>query len=68
LYRLDSADEFELIGADEILFGRGIAVIEWSEKIASLLPTDITDVTIEILDGGLRKITIQEADRVHSGN
>jgi len=67
LYRLDSADEFELIGADDILFGRGIAVIEWSEKIASLLPPGIIDVTIEILEGSRRKITVEGAYNVHCG-
>ena len=38
LYRLRDADEFLSMGFEEFLFSGGVACIEWSEKIASLLP------------------------------
>lgn len=40
LYRLTSEQDFLLLGFDEFLFAGGIAVIEWPERIASLLPPD----------------------------
>lgn len=40
LYRLKSEREFLLLGFDEFLFTSGIAVIEWPERIESLLPPD----------------------------
>ncbi len=40
LYRLKSERDFLLLGFDEFLFAGGIAVIEWPERIESLLPPD----------------------------
>ena len=38
VYRLESADDFLDLGFDEYLTGDGICVIEWSERIRSILP------------------------------
>ena len=38
LYRLKSERDFVLLGFEEFLFSGGIAVIEWPERIASLIP------------------------------
>ena len=38
LYRIEHVAELEDIGIDEILYGNGIAIIEWCEKMGSLLP------------------------------
>lgn len=38
LYRLNSLDEFVSSGFEEYLFAGGMACIEWSEKIAPILP------------------------------
>ena len=39
VYRIDDCDEMYEIGYDEYVGGDGVAVIEWSEKIAEILPT-----------------------------
>lgn len=39
VYRLDETDEFFAIGGDEY-FSKGICIIEWGEKIDSILPKD----------------------------
>ena len=36
LYRIDDPDEFLELGLEEFLFGEGISVIEWSEKLPEL--------------------------------
>ncbi|MFA7559219.1 MAG: tRNA (adenosine(37)-N6)-threonylcarbamoyltransferase complex ATPase subunit type 1 TsaE [Sphaerochaeta sp.] len=59
LYRIDSSEEFELIGGDEYLYGRGITLIEWSEKIQDILPQETIYVTINLDDDGSRLITIE---------
>ncbi len=38
LYRIHSEDEALALGLDEYLYGEGITAIEWSERIAELLP------------------------------
>jgi tRNA threonylcarbamoyladenosine biosynthesis protein TsaE len=57
LYRLQRPQEFELAGADEILYGEGVAVIEWSERAATLLPNDAIRVRIALRDDNTRLIT-----------
>lgn len=68
LYRLHSSEEFELIGGDDILFGQCIAAIEWSEKVADILPPDHMTVSMEILSGGTRRIQFEGAAIEDSGN
>ena len=41
LYRLETKDEVEDLGLEEIFQGRGITVIEWADKIPSLLPREL---------------------------
>ena len=61
LYRIDSTEEFELIGGEEYLYGEGITLIEWSEKIQDLLPEETIYVTIALIDDGSREIRIEGA-------
>jgi tRNA threonylcarbamoyladenosine biosynthesis protein TsaE len=41
LYRIDSADEIDELGLYEYIFGNGIAVIEWAERLPETLPEAI---------------------------
>lgn len=59
LYRIDSEEDFEMLGADEMLYGDGVTLIEWSEKISALLPPDHISVRIAIEQNGERMITIE---------
>jgi tRNA threonylcarbamoyladenosine biosynthesis protein TsaE len=55
-YRLAGDDDFILTGAEELLYGQGICIIEWPERL-SLLPEDkIFAVEIIIMEDGKRKI------------
>lgn len=46
VYRLDEVSEFEEIGYEEFIYGNGISVIEWADKILDVLPDNT--VIIEI--------------------
>lgn len=37
-YRIKNEDEFFELGYDEYFYGEGICLIEWPERVASLLP------------------------------
>jgi tRNA threonylcarbamoyladenosine biosynthesis protein TsaE len=59
LYRIGSVDEFEMIGGEEFLYGDGVTLVEWSEKIAELLPDTTIFVDIRIMPNQDRVITIE---------
>lgn len=59
LYRIDSVEEFELLGAEELLYGRGVVLIEWGEKIESLLPDKHISISFRIKPDGRRAIEIE---------
>ncbi|MGP1576430.1 MAG: tRNA (adenosine(37)-N6)-threonylcarbamoyltransferase complex ATPase subunit type 1 TsaE [Treponema sp.] len=59
VYRLDSCEAFLDTGAEDLLYGEGVCVIEWSEKVMSELPSTTISITIMINDDGSRAITIQ---------
>lgn len=46
LYRLQNVEEFLAMGFDEFLFSDGITCIEWSERIAGILPPHCVPITL----------------------
>lgn len=63
VYRLDSAEDFAALGAEELLYGEGACVIEWGEKIAELMPKTAIFIKIEADSEGSRKILLSSWDR-----
>ena len=57
-YRVNGADDFESIGFSELLEQRGVVVVEWAQRVASLLPSGVINVTITTTDETHRKIEI----------
>ena len=47
-FRLSGEDDFTAIGGEEIVFGNGISVIEWSDIIPSFVPSGAIRADIEI--------------------
>jgi tRNA threonylcarbamoyladenosine biosynthesis protein TsaE len=58
LYRISGCDEFEMLGGEEMLYGNGVTLIEWSEKIEEMLPDDTIYIDINILENLDREITL----------
>ena len=58
LYRLDNKKEIALLGYEEFLFGDGLAVVEWSEKLGSLMPPEYLQIALEHVDSGGRKVVL----------
>ncbi|MFO7729588.1 MAG: tRNA (adenosine(37)-N6)-threonylcarbamoyltransferase complex ATPase subunit type 1 TsaE [Spirochaetia bacterium] len=59
LYRIDGIDEFELLGAEELLYGIGVSIIEWAEKIEQILPDNCISITFFIDAAAERDIKIE---------
>jgi tRNA threonylcarbamoyladenosine biosynthesis protein TsaE len=50
LYRLDRPEEAVAIGIEDMLYSGAVNVIEWAEKIETLLPAARLDISIELRD------------------
>lgn len=57
-YRLKDETEAMDMGLDDYLSSGVWIFMEWPEKIPSLLPLDIQNITIEIIDETTRKLTL----------
>ncbi len=62
VYRLNGSDDFINLGAEELIYGNGVSIIEWSEKIMDTLPKKTIIIRLEPVeseDGCKRKIQIE---------
>ena len=62
VYRLDSTDDFINLGTEDLIYGKGISIIEWSEKIMEALPKKTIILKLEAVENNSRIITIQNFD------
>ena len=58
VYRLDGTEDFINLGTDDMLYGDGVSIIEWSEKIMDDLPSNTIVLKITPQDDGKRLIEI----------
>jgi len=61
-YRMESPREALEIGAEEYFYGEGITVIEWPERIESLIPPKAIWISIEASDKKTRKFVIRKRE------
>lgn len=59
VYRLDGAEDFANLGTEDMLYGEGVSIIEWSEKIMEELSKKTIILKLEPHEDGTRKITIE---------
>lgn len=59
VYRLDGSEDFINLGVDDMLYGDGVCIIEWSEKIMDELPKNTIILRILPQDDNSRKIEIE---------
>lgn len=59
LYRIEGVEEFELLGAEELMAGGGVTVVEWGERAREALPEERIVVRISILEDGARRVEIE---------
>ncbi|HOV39561.1 MAG TPA: tRNA (adenosine(37)-N6)-threonylcarbamoyltransferase complex ATPase subunit type 1 TsaE [Spirochaetales bacterium] len=62
LYRVDEYDFIEELGLRDLLNGEGICLVEWGEKFRDFFPPYSIQITLSILSGGEREISIQRWD------
>ena len=57
-YRLNKETEALDMGADDYFYSGNWCFIEWSEKVASLIPEEHSVITIELLADGKRELKL----------
>jgi tRNA threonylcarbamoyladenosine biosynthesis protein TsaE len=58
LYRLANPADLEMLPWREIIFGAGVSVIEWPDRMGELLPAERWDIMFTFLDDERREITL----------
>lgn len=61
-YRIRDEDEFDALGVEECFGEDATTFIEWAERVAGCLPTDLLIVHIEVLDETSRRVTFKAPD------
>lgn len=59
LYRLDQPSEISAIGYEEFLYGDGVAVVEWADKLGPLLPKEYLCVVLTHKNSTERGIKVE---------
>jgi tRNA threonylcarbamoyladenosine biosynthesis protein TsaE len=60
LYRLDALKEIENLAVEEYIYGTGVTVIEWAEKIKCLLPEKRILVKFKVKGDTKREVVIED--------
>lgn len=55
-YRLENPDEFVALGVHEYFQGNGVSLVEWADKVRSVLPMDYLEVRIKITGEESRQV------------
>jgi tRNA threonylcarbamoyladenosine biosynthesis protein TsaE len=63
LYRLSGPDDLDTLPWEESLFGNGVAVIEWPDRLGRLLPAERWDIKFSIGDEENREMLIRGRGR-----
>jgi len=63
LFRLNNYHEFDELGYEEYFYGKGLAIVEWSEKIVDYLPKKYLKIAITFIDMNKRKISISSKNK-----
>jgi tRNA threonylcarbamoyladenosine biosynthesis protein TsaE len=65
LYRVNQVSEALDLGLEDYLYGEGVCVIEWAERVALVLPSDHLWISMHHLDDTKRRITMRANGRRH---
>jgi len=60
LYRIEGREQIDNLGLDDILWGDGVTLVEWGEKIEADLSRPYYRVALDIARDGGRDIAVEE--------
>lgn len=60
VYRLEGGEDFINLGVEDLMYGNGVSLIEWSEKVMDELPKKTIILKLEPIEGTTeRNITLE---------
>lgn len=59
LYRLAGAQEAEALGVEEYVYGEGVTVIEWADRMEELLPAERLDIELRVTGETEREMALR---------
>lgn len=62
VYRIEGVEDFLDLGTEEMLYGDGVCVVEWSKKVKEALPKNTIYIGMTVNDDNSRKIIINDKD------
>jgi len=62
-YRLKDTREMFDIGCDEVIYGTGVTIIEWADKVLPCLPERYMQITFTIVSNNERSLKIKHLGR-----
>jgi tRNA threonylcarbamoyladenosine biosynthesis protein TsaE len=60
LYRVEGREQIENLGLDDFLWGEGVSLVEWGEKIEAEILRPHLRVSLRFADDGGRDIEVEE--------
>lgn len=57
-YRLRNAADFDALGAEEQVYGDGVTLIEWADRVLAALPEDHLRIELELTGATSRRATL----------
>ena len=57
-YRLTGDNDIAELGFEELFYGDGVCIVEWSERLTELLPPDVLTILFEYAGDNRRMITM----------
>ena len=57
-YRIETPAEIENLGLEEYFYGKGVAIIEWADRIENLLPEECLMITLQYVNRTVRTLEI----------
>jgi len=59
LYRLSGEQEVETLGLEEYIYSDGVTIIEWGDRMQSMLPGERLDITLRMTGDTDRELTLE---------
>jgi tRNA threonylcarbamoyladenosine biosynthesis protein TsaE len=59
LYRIKNEEEAIQAGVEDVLYSGELCLVEWPEKAPDLFPANTVRLTIDVVDGSTRRITVK---------
>ena len=63
LYRLGDEEEIEELGFEDYIYGSGLTVIEWPDRLGSLMPKERLHIELDFLEGEARSAILTSHGR-----